>query len=108
MRKSNSIFCMAVAFLVFALFAGSGCGGSAGSSDSDEDSTAYHETITTFLTGEWKLDSVPSATANTADEATLSNFENFKLSFNNIEFGSDSQKSSGSFGRLNKILRNSS
>ena len=83
MRKGNSIFFIAAALLVFALFVGSGCGGSA-SSDSEE-------------SGEWMLDytSETSGSAMTASQTKLRNFESFRMSFTDIEFGNDLKTSSG-------------
>jgi len=93
MRKIKFLTAMALLVFIF-----SGCGGSADSSSEEEsDTTTYHEKISTLITGEWEFKSTSTynGTAWTAANATLGNFENFKMSFSDIEFGSDSQTASG-------------
>lgn len=95
MRKIN--FWATMALLVFVFMSG-GCGGSA-SSDSEKTGAEYHETVSTFMTGEWYAPSGSvnniSGTVETSTAYKLDNFENFKLSFKDIEFGSDSKTASG-------------
>ena len=95
MRKIK--FMLAMALLVFVF---SGCGGSSSGGDSDgstdETTSTFHETVSSFITGEWSYDSSSiSGTVETAAVYNLNNFENFKMSFTDIEFGSNSKNASG-------------
>lgn len=91
MRKMK--FLMALALLVFVF---SGCGGSADNGE-EESETDYHETVTNFLTGEWMFDSLAahSGTITTARNLDLKDFGSFRMSFTDIEFGSNSRTASG-------------